>query len=165
DEALGIARDGAGNIYLAGNTYSYNFPTTSNAYRKSSAGGYDAFVVKLNSAGTAIVFATLMGGSATDSATAISVDSSGNVWSAGYTASVNFPVFGAPAFGGYFDGFLAEISPDGSSLLWAGYLGGFGDDRCMGMALAATGEPILAGVTGSANFPITAGASPDPYNA
>ena len=165
DEALGIARDGAGNIYLAGDTYSYNFPTTSSAYRKVSAGGYDAFAVKLNSAGTAIVFATLLGGSASDSATAISVDSSGNVWTAGYTASVDFPVSGSPSFGGYFDGFLAEISPDGSSLLWAGYLGGSGDDRCLGMALTTTGEPIVVGMTGSANFPITVGTSPAPYNA
>ena len=134
DEALGIARDAAGNTYLAGDTYSSNFPTTSTAYRKSSAGGYDAFAVKLNPAGTAIVFATLLGGSANDSATAISVDSSGGVWIAGYTASVDFPVAGAPTFGGYFDGFLAEIGPDGSSLLWAGYFGGSGDDRCLGMA-------------------------------
>ena len=165
DEALGIARDGAGNIYLAGDTYSYDFPTTLSAYRKVSAGAYDAFAVKLNSAGDAIVFATLLGGSASDSATAISVDASGKVWIAGYTASVDFPVTGSPSFGGYFDGFLAQLSTDGSSLLWAGYLGGSGDDRCLGMALSATGEPIVVGLTGSANFPITVGASPAPYNA
>ena len=165
DEALGIARDAAGNTYLAGDTYSSNFPTTSTAYRKSSAGGYDAFAVKLNPAGTAIVFATLLGGSANDSATAISVDSSGGVWIAGYTASVDFPVAGAPTFGGYFDGFLAEIGPDGSSLLWAGYFGGSGDDRCLGMALADTRDPIVVGVTGSVNFPVTTGGAPAPYNA
>jgi hypothetical protein len=165
DEALGIARDAAGNIYLTGDTYSYNFPTTSSAYRKVSAGGYDAFAVKLNSAGTAIVFATLLGGSASDSGTAVSVDASSNVWIAGYTASVDFPVTGSPSFGGYFDGFIAEISPDGSSLLWANYLGGSGDDRCLGMTLAATGDPIVVGLTGSANFPTTTGAIPAPYNA
>jgi hypothetical protein len=165
DEALGMARDTAGNIYVTGDTYSYNFPTSSSAYRRVSASGYDAFAVKLNATGTAVVFATLLGGSGSDSGTSISVDVSGNVWTAGYTASVDFPVTGSPGFGGYFDGFLAEISADGSSLVWAGYLGGSGDDRCLGMTLTATGDAIVVGLTGSADFPITVGASPTPYNA
>jgi len=166
DEANGIAMDAAGNIYLAGDTYSPNFPATSTTYSRNSwVGLYDAFAVKLNSAGNAIVFATLLGGSANNSGTAISVDSSGRVWIAGYTASVDFPVTDSSAFAGYFDGFLAEISADGSALLWARYLGGSGDDRCLGMTLTDTGEAIVVGLTGSVDFPITTGSSPAPYNA
>ena len=169
DEANSIALDPLGNIYLTGDTFSPNFPVSGGAYQTSSRGGYDAFAVKLNAAGAAIVFATLLGGSASDSGTAIAVDSSGKVWIAGYAASVDLPVTASPGFSGYFDGFIAEFSSDGSTLLLANYLGGSGDDRCMGMTLTSTGEPVITGFTGSIDFPTTPGAAepapPAPYNA
>ena len=169
DMANAIALDTAGNIYLTGATYSPNFPVSSNAYQTTSRGGYDAFAMKLNATGTAIVFSTLLGGTASDAGTAIAVASSGTIWIVGYTASADFPTTVLPKFGGYFDGFVAQLSSDGASVALASYLGGSGEDRCLAVALSAAGEPIIVGMTGSIDFPTTSGvvqsAPPAPYNA
>jgi hypothetical protein len=159
DAANGIALDSSGDIYLTGSTYSPNFPVTSGAYQKNGGGDYDAFVVKLKAGGTAVVFATLLGGAGSDSGTAVAVDSSNRAWIAGYTASAGLPVTDASTFRGYFDCFVAEFRSDGSALETAGYLGGVSDDRCFGMALASTGAPILTGYSGSTDFPTTSGAA------
>ncbi|MEO8659461.1 MAG: SBBP repeat-containing protein [Bryobacteraceae bacterium] len=168
DEANGITLDSSGNIYLTGDTLSTNFPVTSGAYQTVSHGDYEAFVVKLNATGTAINFASLLGGSGSDSGTAIAVGSSGTVWIAGYTGSVNFPTTVAPGFSGSLDGFFAQLSSTGASLQLAGYLGGASDDRCLAMTLS-NGEPVLAGMTGSVDFPTTTGVvqsiHPAPFNA
>ena len=169
DAATAIALDSSGNIYLTGTTYSPNFPVSSGAYQAAPQGDYDAFAVKLNPTGTAIVFSTLLGGSGSDSGTAIAVGASGAVWVAGYTTSVNFPASLSPGFAGYYDGFITELSSDGTSLPFASYLGGSGDDRCLAMALSDSIGPIIVGMTGSVDFPTTDGvaqsSSPTPYNA
>ncbi len=169
DAATAIALDSSGNIYLTGTTYSPNFPVSSGAYQAAPQGDYDAFAVKLNPTGTAIVFSTLLGGSGSDSGTAIAIGASGAVWVAGYTSSVNFPATVSPGFTGYYDGFITELSSDGTSLPFASYLGGSGDDRCLAMALSGSIGPIIVGMTGSVDFPATAGvvrsSSPTPYNA
>ena len=156
DEVNAITRDSAGNLYLAGDTY-----TTF----KSSAGAYDAYAMKLSASGDSTLFESRLAASGSSSGTAIAVDPLGNIWVAGYTASPDFPVSGPPAFGGYFDGFVSQFTPDGKTLLLSGYLGGSGDDRCMGIALTAAGEAIVVGMTGSSNFPTTLGNAPAQYNA
>ncbi|MBV8902785.1 MAG: SBBP repeat-containing protein, partial [Acidobacteriia bacterium] len=167
DEANALALDSAGNIYLTGDTFSQDFPVTAGAYQTVSAGNYDAFALKLTS-GNTIAFSTLLGGVGADSGTAIAVDAAGTVWLAGYTSSPNFPATMPPNFGGVFDGFIAALAPNGNSLLVASYLGGAGDDRCLGMVLSPAEEPVLVGSTGSVNFPVTAGVvqstAPVPYN-
>jgi hypothetical protein len=155
DQANALVRDGAGNLYMAGETFSL---------QGSSSGTYDAFVIKLTPAGSALVYSSLLVGSGSDSAAALAVDSTG-VWVAGLTSSTDFPVTGAPGFGGSYDAFLANLSVDGRSLALANFIGGAGDDRCMALALTATGEAVVVGVTNSANLAVTSGTAPAPYNA
>jgi hypothetical protein len=168
DEANAITLDASGNIYLTGDTFSSNFPVSVGAYQTASRGNYDAFAVKLNSAGNSIVFSTLLGGSGSDSGAAIAIGLAGTVWVTGYSGSVDFPATMAPGFGGSFDGFIAGLRSDGGALLMSGYIGGSGDDRCSAMTVSSTGEPIVVGLTGSVDFPATAGvmesAPPAPYN-
>jgi uncharacterized protein with FMN-binding domain len=159
----------AGDIYLTGDTFSPNFPVTAGAYQKTSRGNYDAFVMKLNPAGSAILFSTYLGGSGSDSGTAIAVDTAGNAWIGGYTASVDFPATDGSTFHGYYDCFIGQVRADGAALMSASYVGGGGDDRCLGVTLAGVGKIVFVGYTGSPDFPATSGAaqsSPPPgYNA
>src|SRR5439155_23557202 len=90
DLATGLAVDRNGNVYLSGQTASLNFPTRT-AYRKTFAGLNDAFVTKLNSNGTALVYSTYLGGSGDDFGFGIAVDSGGNAYVAGQPDSQDFP--------------------------------------------------------------------------
>jgi hypothetical protein len=160
DQAYALAIDATGNLYVAGTTYSADFPITSGAFQPANAGSYDAFIAKLSPGGSRLVYATYLGGSGSDAATTVAVGSTGDVWIGGYTASVNFPLSGAwqSAAGGSFDGFISHLSPNAGGLLTSSYLGGSGDDRVLGIALDPTGLVFTAGSTLSTNFPITPGA-------
>lgn len=85
----------------------------------------------------------------------------GNIWVVGNTSSRDFPVTPdalQPKFGGgEQDGLLAVLSPDGSKLLYATYLGGSGDEMIRSMVFGTKGEVYLAGNTGSPDFPTTPG--------
>src|SRR4030095_3210139 len=91
----GIAIDSSGNAYVTGSTSSTDYPTTPGAFQTTLRGGSfpgDAFVTKLNSTGTALVYSTYLGGTSSDQANAIDLDSSGNAYIAGFTqSSTNFP--------------------------------------------------------------------------
>jgi hypothetical protein len=171
DIANAITLDSSANVYLAGTTLSQNFPLTAGAYQTSSHGGYDAFVLKLAPGAGSIIFSTLLGGSASDTAAGIAVDGSGNVWLAGYTASVDFPVAGYPVttFHGGNDAFLVEINSNGGGLSSSLLFGGGLDDRAEALSLMSSGRVVLAGFTGSTDFPTTTGVvqpiSPGPYDA
>jgi hypothetical protein len=91
DFANSIAVDPAGNAYVTGGTGSLNFPTTPGAFQPTFGGG-DAFVTKLNSAGSGIVYSTYFGGSDSDIGVGIALDAAGSVYLTGYTRSTNFPV-------------------------------------------------------------------------
>jgi hypothetical protein len=86
-----IAVDGSGNAYITGGTYSTDFPTTPGAYDTTSNGGGDVFVVKLDATGSALSYATYLGGSDYDSGWGIAVDGSGNAYVSGHTYSTDFP--------------------------------------------------------------------------
>jgi uncharacterized repeat protein (TIGR01451 family) len=107
----GIAVDSSGNAYVTGGTTSTNFPTV-NALEPSFGGGpSDAFAAKINAGGSALVYSTYLGGTSDDYGYGIAVDSSGNAYVTGQTASTNFPTAHAlqPSSGGGFDAFLAKI--------------------------------------------------------
>jgi uncharacterized protein (TIGR03437 family) len=121
-----IAADSAGNAYIAGATTDPDFPATAGAFQTKlsvasqpavyPAPPSDAFVAKLNPTGSAMVWATFLGGSGSDSAQAIAADPTGAVWISGVTKSTDFPIsFGWP------DGseFMAELTPSGSGLSYA----------------------------------------------
>jgi hypothetical protein len=156
DEAHDIAVDANGNAYVAGFTRSDNFPLA-NALQSAFGGGYtDAFVTKLNAAGSALVYSTYLGGSEYDEAPDIAVDSDGNAYVAGYTESLNFPLANAlqPVFGGYIDAFVTKLNAAGSALVYSTYLGGNYLDEALGIAVDASGNVYLTGVTSSDNFPL-----------
>ncbi len=156
DEGLGIAVDSSGNAYVTGRTASTNF-RTANAFQSALSGSLDAFVAKLNAAGTALVYSTYLGGSNVDFGFGIAVDSSGNAYVTGGTNSTDFPgASSSPiqsALSGSLDAFVAKLNAAGSALLYSTYLGGIGLDRGSGIAVDSSGNAYVTGLTGSANFP------------
>jgi hypothetical protein len=160
DVATGIAVDPQGNAYLSGYNYAADFPTTPGAYQISSNGPYDAFVTKLNPIGSALVFSTYLGGAGDDYATGIAIDSLSRVYVTGLTLSGNFPTLNAPqpVSGGFYDAFVTELNSASSALLYSTYLGGTDFDEGTAIALDATGNAYVTGLTGSNDFPTTPGA-------
>ena len=112
DSSYGIAVDANGNAYVTGTTDSINFPTTAGAFQPINGGGLDAFVTKLNSAGTAILYSSFIGGNDSDSSNGIALDGLANAYVTGSTRSINFPTtpgaFQPTAAGGY-DAFVAKF--------------------------------------------------------
>ena len=159
DFGQGIAVDSSGNAYITGSTQSPDFPTLNPLYPTLS-GSSDAFVAELNFPGTALVYATYLGGSQADTGQSIQVDSSGNAYVAGYTFSTDFPTV-APiqsANKGNSDAFISELSSGGAALVFSTYLGGSGQDRGFGLALDSSGNIYLAGDTQSTDLLTTTGA-------
>jgi len=160
DGGAGIAVDSMGNAYVAGQTSSTNFPTTPGALQTNAdcSGSLclNAFVSKINSSGTALVFSTYLGADSDASAASIAVDSSGNAYVTG-SAGSGFPLVNAlqSTYGGDYDTFVAKINPSGSALVYSTYLGGSGQDLAYGIAVDSAGNAYVAGNTGSSNFPIT----------
>jgi len=117
--------------------------------------------VKLNAAGTALVYSTYLGGDGFDQGQGIAVDAEGNAYATGGTSSTNFPTTtGAfrTTFGGRSDAFVTKLNGDGSALVYSTYLGGFSSDRGNAIAVDATGNAYVTGLTFSTNFPTTPGA-------
>jgi len=157
DGGQGIAVDGAGNAYVTGLTNSPNFPTTTGAFQSALAGGFDAFVTKINPVGSApLVYSTYLGGSGDDYGLGIAVDAAGNASLTGFTNSPNFPTT-LSAFqtipGGAADAFVTKLNSSGSALIYSTYLGGSGDDVGQGIALDSLGNAYVTGFTSSTNFP------------
>ena len=166
---MGIAVDSSGNVYISGDTWSSNFPTTAGAFQTTFAGGLtDAFVTKLNATGSALLFSTFLGGSAGhDFARRVALDASGNAYLAGGTASSNFPTT-AGAFqtsygGGKSDAFVTKLNAAGTSLLYSTFIGGTRLEQGLAVALDSSSNVYVAGRTESANFPTTAGAFQTSY--
>lgn len=163
DEGYAIAVDSSGNAYVTGWTSSNDFPEAdSSTIQASLAGEYDAFVAKVNPAGTSIVYSTYLGGSAGEIASAITVDPSGNAYVAGETDSTDFPGVSSNSIQssnhGAQDAFVVELNSDASALVFSTYLGGSKDDGAGGIAVGLSGNVYVAGYTDSADFP-TVGSS------
>ena len=156
DLCSGIAVDSSGAAYVTGTTYSTNFPLQA-ALQSGLQGTANVFAAKISPTGSALVYSTYVGGSSIDYGEAITVDGSGNAYVAGTTSSFDFPVT-AGAFQGQLSGlsnaFAFKISPQGSSLIYATFLGGANVDVGTSIAVDTTGRTILAGHTNSSNFPI-----------
>lgn len=155
DEAYGIAVDSAGNSYLVGTTESINFPTQAPYQPYLNNSLKNAFVMKLNPQGTAVLYSTYLGGSADDEGLAIAVDGSGSAYVAGYTDSTNFPTSSAyrAVNSGSRDGFVAKLNASGNVLAYSTYLGGSGSDLAFAVAVDAQGSFHVAGSTTSTSFP------------
>lgn len=159
DDGLGIAVDGSGNAYVAGETRSTNFPTM-NAFQSTFAGGFrDAFAAKFTAVG-ALAYATYLGGSNQEQGGSITVDSAGSAYVTGFTRSTDFPLQsplqGTNQGGPFGDAFITKLSPSGSSLVYSTFLGGSGTDQGIVIMLGSDGSAIVTGDTQSSNFPLSA---------
>jgi len=167
-----IAIDANGSAYIAGITFSSDFPTTSGAFDTTHNGAWDYTVTKLSPDGSSLVYSTYLGGADQDGEAAstdnILVDASGSAYITGSTLSSNFPTtagaFDTTHNGGY-DAFVSKLSPDGSSLIYSTFLGGTAYEHSRGgMALDGSGSLFVVGVTYSSDYPTTAGAFDTSYN-
>ncbi len=169
EESHGIAVDSAGSAYVTGGTGSSDFPTTPGAFQTTFGGLTDAFVTKLNAAGSALAYSTYLGGSNYDRCHGIAVDSAGSAYVTGGTSSSDFPTtpnaFQTTFGGGSSDAFVTKLNAAGSALAYSTYLGGNNYDESFGVALDSAGSAYLTGTTATCmqcpnpgNFPITPGA-------
>jgi len=166
DQANAIAIDSSGNAYVAGQTTSTTFPVTSGAFQTTMNASYDnAFLAKLNSTGTQLLYSTYLGGSDRTQAAAIAVDVSGNAYVAGQTLDADFPTTKGslqptPKSNPLANvtGFVTEVNPTGKSLVYSTYLSGSGTDVPTAIALDSGNNAYIGGYTTSTDFPTTAGA-------
>jgi len=161
DSGYAIAFDSSGNAYVTGETASTDFPTMA-AFQGTLKGTTNAFVTKIAANGSSLVYSTYVGGSGSDSGNAIAVNAStGSVFVAGGTSSLDFPVTAGVFQGtchsctsGNFNAFVFELNPAGSSLTYSTYLGGSASDLAQGIALASDGSVYVGGQASSSNFPV-----------
>jgi uncharacterized protein (TIGR03437 family) len=172
DIVSGIAVDASGGIYVTGSTMQQNFTATANAFQKTLVGTQNAFVAKFDSDNMQLVYSSYLGGGS-EQAGGIAVDNEGAAYVTGSTVA-NFPVtanafqktpgadcvasvgyFGYPMTG---DAYVAKVSPDGTSLEYASYLGGGCAEYGFGIAVNPDGSAWVAGSTFSPNFPVTSDA-------
>jgi hypothetical protein len=154
DSAWGIAVDSSGCAHVTGETFSTNFPTQ-NAYQSThSGGGRDAFLTKFSTAGTTLVYSTYLGGSESDAAAHVALNSPGGTYITGYTSSSDFPTKRAyqSTYNGDLDAMAAMFTPDGS-LDFSTFLGGSNLDTSRAIDLDTNGNIYLAGYTESLDFP------------
>ena len=154
DQGQGVAVDSSGNAYVTGSTNSPDFPTVNAIYPNLSS-FYDAFVTKFDASGAQVLYSTYLGGNNSDYSYGIAVDSTGNAYVTGETASSDFPVLNAfyPNLSGTGDAFVTKLDSNGTQVLYSTYLGGNGYDRGMDIALDSSGSAYVTGKTESSNFP------------
>ncbi|HRQ40600.1 MAG TPA: SBBP repeat-containing protein [Chloroflexota bacterium] len=143
DVAKDVAVDASGNVYVTGHTYSTSFPGGGSG----NAGYNDLFVTKINAAGTAVVYTTIIGGSGSDEPGGLAVNGSGSkVWVAGYTTSNNWPTLHAfqSSPGGGVDALVLQLNSSGS-LAFSSYYGGYYYDSAEDIALDSAGNAHLTG--------------------
>jgi Beta-propeller repeat/HYDIN/CFA65/VesB-like, Ig-like domain len=159
DEAFSIAVDATGNAYVTGETSSIDFPVKNSA-QGARDGFEDAFVTKLDPAGTTLVYSTYLGGNNTDIGFGIAVDGPGNSYIVGTTFSSDFPTKNAfqPTFSGSEDAFVTKLDPSGAALLYSSFLGGGASQQAIGVAAPSSDVVYVTGVTDATNFPVTSGA-------
>ena len=166
-DLTGLALDSSGNAYVTGYTQDALFPTTAGAFKTTLGAGItdNAFVTKLNTAGSSLVYSTFVGArvpiagaNPNDESTAIAVDSSGNAYITGSTSSNNYPVTSGafqPFPGRGRDVFVTKLNSSGSALVYSTYLGGSGGDVGTGIAVDGAGNAYVTGSFDSSDFPFT----------
>ncbi|MEM7307947.1 MAG: hypothetical protein AAF682_14815 [Planctomycetota bacterium] len=172
DYAEDLAVDADGAAYVAGYTFSRDFPTTASFDPdfSGSSDAQEAFLLKLDPTGSSLVYSTFLGGTPRMLAYGLAVDDSGAATVAGTTNGADLPTTpGAfqelpSSSPDDFDAFVLRMAPDGGALIWATYLGGDGDEYLRDLALDASGGVVVAGHLDSLNFPVTPGAAQTSYS-
>jgi hypothetical protein len=157
-----------GNAYVTGSTGSTNFPTTPGAFDRTLSSNSNAFVTKLNTSGSGLVYSTYLGGSGVDGGKSIAVNSLGHAFVTGSTTSSNFPVKNAidSTYNGGYDVFVTRLWATGGGLHYSTYLGGSfgsapgtgGDDEGLAIRIDGNNNAYVTGYTLSEDFPTTPGA-------
>jgi len=174
EEGWGIAVDSSGNAIVTGQTKNLNFPTVPGSYDTTFNNGitsyWDAFVTKLNAAGSALIYSTFLGGESNDYGYDVEVDSSGCAYVTGYTESVQFPATWKFGKGGWSDIFVTKLNATGTAIVYSVVIGGIHDDGPYSIALDSNKNAYVAGVTWNYSstpadhFPTTPGAYDTTYN-
>ncbi len=160
DYLRAIAVDGSGQAVVGGATDSSNYPTVAGSYDTSFGGNFDAFVTKVNTTGTGLVWSTFIGGTGSDGVNDLVLDGSGTVYVTGQAAA-GFPTTAGAydsTVNGTFDGHATKLSANGSSLLYSTVFGGSGSEDGTAIAFGDADTLYIAGDTPSSDFPTTAGA-------
>jgi hypothetical protein len=164
EEVNALTLASGGTILVAGTTSSQNLPVFANSLQSAFAGGLtDGFVARFSSAG-ALMKCTYLGGSGDDGINAIVMDGDGYIYVAGYTTSTDFPVQ-APiqsSNGGGMDAFVAKITMP--QIIFATYLGGYGNDAANAIAIDSMTSIVVAGSTASGNMPVVGSVGQWPGN-
>lgn len=156
-----FTRDPSGNLYVAGNTVSDNFPVTTGVVQSVKRQDHDGFVAKIAGNLSALLYSTFLGGSGSDQIQAIAVNGQGKVYLAGSTFSGDFPVTAGAyqtTMRGASDVFLTCLSATASLIEFSSILGGSSDDLARSVTLGTGGSIYVAGLTYSNNYPTTQGA-------
>ncbi len=173
DNGTAIAVDAEGNAYVGGSTNSVDFPVTPGVLQPVCKCDYfstDAFVSKLNPSGSALIYSTHLGGSVPvdvmrgESVAGLRLDASGRVYVTGSTSSPNFPTtagaYRAAPGGETTDalyGYVSELAPDASRLVYSTLLNGKGQVEARGLALDPQGSAWVAGTTTNSDLPVSQG--------
>ena len=158
DHCQAIDIDSYGNVYATGNTESYDFPITDNAFDEEYNYYEDGFVLKLHPSGSSLRYSTFIGGSNADNIQDISVDSSGNAYVTGYTYSYDFPVTDnaySTEKNLYYESFVLQLDNFGSNLIYSTFIGGNDGDYCYAIKIDSMGCAYITGFTYSSDFPTT----------
>ena len=174
DSAFAVSVRSSDEITVAGHTSSSDFPTTNSAFDTTFNGWIDVIVSRLDLRKTGtqqLVYSTFLGGGSSETAFALHVDSTGVMTMAGRTSSTGFPhtpgAFNTTFNGGIGDAFVSRLDPRRPGhwqLVYSTFLGGSGNEQSFALALDANGAAVVAGETGSSDFPVTPGAFDTTHN-
>jgi hypothetical protein len=168
DTGYALALDTCGNPVVIGSAGNGTFPVTEGAYDWSYNGGsFDVFVAKMDASNADLIWSTFLGGSRWDEGFAVVLDPSGSAVVTGYTQSSNFPTTAGAfdeSYNGSTDAFVAKLDASGSFLRHSSFVGGSSSDVGNALGLDTAANAVLAGETGSSDFPTTEGAYDGSYN-
>ncbi len=163
DSAESIAVDSEGAVYVAGESYSFDFPLTPGSAQPSRGGdAVDVFVAKLSADGSQLLYSTLLGGSGVDVPTGLAIDHGANAYVVGFTTSADFPTTADALQSGpgsdRYTPFVTKLNAEGTAFAYSTFLTGEGEGFAYGVAVNSAGNAYVTGYTTAADFPVTAGA-------
>ncbi|HZE65495.1 MAG TPA: SBBP repeat-containing protein, partial [Sporichthyaceae bacterium] len=159
DEPRAVAVDASGAAYVTGGTTSKTWTgVTATAIQPTNKGVFNAFLTKVNPAGTATVYSTFLGGTSNDNAASVAVDSTGAAYLTGGTNSSTFPGVGPTSpqsfnAGGLEDGFVSKVNPAGNAVVFSTFLGGTGTDEPIRLVIDSARNVYVTGAADSSTFP------------
>ncbi len=166
EECLDVAYDAAGNAVVVGTTETNDFPTTVGAYQRTKLNvgpkisTSDIFVAKFNASGSALTFATYIGGKLQEIGRAIELDASDNIYVCGASASGDFPTTSGSyrtTMSGSGDGVICKLNPTGTTLMASTYIGGVEYDMLTGLKISGN-YVYVCGNSWGGGYPVTANA-------